>query len=143
MVYPVFSAHTFAVGTKGLDSTEQDMKPVSNLESFSVSFDNGIEEWHPFESQGWVRRMMTAKSLAITLNGKRDYGDAGNDYLAGLMLKTGNDATTKFKWTMQDGATVTFDCVVNVTSVGGDSTAVDALEIEVQSDGFVQYTPAG
>lgn len=30
---------------------------------------------------------MTAKSITISVSGKRNYGDAGNDYVAGMALK--------------------------------------------------------
>ena len=32
-------------------------------------------------------------------------------------------------------------CVINVTSLGGDSTAIEALEWEVASDGRPEYVP--
>lgn len=146
LVYPVFDAHDFKIGTKGTMSTSQDMKSISLLETFSVSIDNGVEEWHPFEDKGWVRRLMTAKSLTISLSGKRDYdtvSNEGNAYVAGLMFETGNDAKTKFEWHMPQWkknnthAVVKFDCVVSVSATGGDSTAIDSLEFDVMSDGKV------
>lgn len=140
-VYPVFN-NIFKLGTKGLLSTEEDMKEIADCESFSVTIDNGIEEWNPMDQGGWVRRLMTAKSVSISLGGKRNVGDPGNDYVAGLAWVTGQNASTKFEWLLPSGATVDFNCVVNVTALGGDSTAVDALEIEILSDGRVNYTPA-
>ena len=135
MVLPVFK-NQFKIGTKGLASETADMIGIADLESFSVGIDNGVEEWNPMDQEGWVRRLMTSKGFTISLSGKRNFGDVGNDYVAGLAFKTGNDVNTKFEWIMADGkTTVAFDCVVNVSSLGGDSTAVDALEFEVQSDG--------
>lgn len=135
MVLPVFK-NQFKIGKLGLTSTETDMAGIADLESFSVSIDNGIEEWNPMDQEGWVRRLMTSKSFSISLSGKRNFGDAGNDYVAGLAFKTGTDCSTKFEWIMADGkTTISFNCVVNVSSLGGDSTAVDGLEFDVQSDG--------
>mgnify|MGYP003294988451 CR=1 FL=1 len=141
MIFPVFN-NQFKIGTKGLASTQEDMKSISNLESFSVSFDNGVEEFSPMEAQGWKRRLLTAKSFSISLNGKRDVGDVGNDYVASMYFVTGTAAYTKFEWTMIDGTKVAFNCVVNCTAAGGDSTAIDALEFEVLSDGKPEVTPA-
>lgn len=140
-VFPVFS-NTFKIGTAGLSSESADMKAIADMESFSISIDNGVEEWTPMTTNGWVRRLMTAKSVSISLSGKRNFGDAGNDYLAGLAWKTGQEVNTKFEWTLPSGATVSFDCVCNVSTLGGDSTAVDALEAEIMSDGPVTFTPA-
>ena len=138
-VYPVFD-NIFKIGTKGATSATEDMKTIADMESFSVSLDNGIEEWNPMDTGGWTRRLTTAKSVSISLNGKRNVGDAGNDYVAGLAWVTGQNVNSKFEWTLPSGAKVSFNCVVNVTSLGGDSTNVDALEVEILSDGAVTYT---
>lgn len=146
-IYPVFD-NKFMIGINGIDSvgttraTPNDMREVSCLESFSVSFDNGVEEFKPLEEKGWTRRMLTGKSFSITLNGKRDVGNEGNDYLAGMVFKTGRAATTKFEWMMVDGTLVKCDCVVNVTAVGGDSTNIEALEVEFLSEGKPEIIPA-
>lgn len=141
MILPVFN-NQFKIGTNGINSTTEDMVSIASLESFSVSFDNGVEEYTPMEAQGWKRRLLTAKSFSISLNGKRDIGDVGNDYVASLYFVTGTAASTKFEWTMIDGTKVEFNCIVNCTAAGGDSTAIDALEFEVLSDGKPTVTPA-
>lgn len=142
-VYPVFQ-NKFKIGTKGRASTApDDMKTIADLETFSVAIDGNIEEWRPMEQEGWTRRMVTGKSLTITLSGKRNIGDEGNDYVAENAWGTGTSCDTKFEWEFPDGATLAFDCVLSVTNPGsGDSTNVAALEFEVQSDGKPTYTPA-
>ena len=77
-VYPVFE-NKFKIGTEGRASEEGSMVAVSSLETFSVEIDGNVEEWNPMESEGWTRRMVTGKSLTITLSGKREIGDPGND----------------------------------------------------------------
>ena len=133
-VYPVFN-NEFKIGTKGIESTPEQMVTIADLETFSVSIDNNIEEWTPMTTEGWVRRLQTGKGFSISLNGKRNIGDAGNDYVASKMFATGRDVETKFEWTMPSGLKVEFDCVLNISSAGGDSTNVDVLEFEVMSNG--------
>lgn len=133
-VYPVFN-NEFKIGTKGVASTPEEMVTIADLETFSVSIDNNIEEWTPMTTEGWVRRLQTGKGFSISLNGKRNIGDAGNDYVASKMFATGRDVETKFEWTMPSGLKVEFDCVLNISSAGGDSTNVDVLEFEVMSNG--------
>lgn len=117
---------------------------IADCETFEVSFDNGVEEWTPFESEGWVRRLMTAKGVTITVSGKRNIGDAGNNYIAGLAFKNGRDAEVDFQWTFPDGTVVEFTgAPINVTALGsGDSTAVAPLEFEIMSNGKPTVTPA-
>lgn len=117
-------------------------KVIADCETFEVSIDNGVEEWTPFETEGWVRRLMTAKSVTITVSGKRNIGDGttGNDFIAGLTFKNGRDAEAKFKWLFPDGTEVIFGAdykaVISVTSnSAGDSTGVAPLEFEVMSNG--------
>lgn len=133
-VYSVFN-NEFKIGTKGMLSTTEDMVTIADLETFSVSIDNNIEEWTPMTTEGWVRRLQTGKGFSISLNGKRNIGDAGNDYVASKMFATGRDVETKFEWTMPSGLKVEFDCILNISSAGGDSTDVDALEFEAMSNG--------
>ena len=141
-VYPVFN-NEFKIGTKGIESTPEEMVTIADLETFSVSIDNNIEEWTPMTTEGWVRRLQTGKGFSISLNGKRNIGDAGNDYVASKMFATGRDVETKFEWTMPSGLKVEFDCVLNISSAGGDSTNVDVLEFEVMSNGKPTVTVPG
>ena len=141
-VYPVFN-NEFKIGTKGIESTSEQMVTIADLETFSVSIDNNIEEWTPMTTEGWVRRLQTGKGFSISLNGKRNIGDAGNDYVASKMFATGRDVETKFEWRMPSGLKVEFDCVLNISSAGGDSTNVDVLEFEVMSNGKPTVTEPG
>ena len=110
---------------------------IADCETFEVSFDNGVEEWTPFESEGWVRRLMTAKNITISVSGKRNVGDTGNDYIAHKAFKNGRAAEVDFKWTFPDGTEIVFEgSPINVTALGsGDSTNVAPLEFEVLSNG--------
>lgn len=140
--YPVFN-NKFKIGTAGLDSATEAMVTIANLENFAPSIEGGVEEWNPMEAEGWGDAMMTSKKLSFSFSGKRTYGDPGNDYVAGLAWKSGNDVVTKFEWELPSGAKVTFNCIVNVsTPGGGDSTALDGLEFEVLCKGKPEFTPA-
>lgn len=134
-VYPCYE-NQFQVDTSTTGGTAS-LANIADCESFSVSFDNGVEEWTPFDSEGWVRRLLTSKGVTITVTAKRNVGDAGNDFIAGLAWKNGRDSEADFNWTFPDGTKVAFaDAVINVTNIGsGDSTAVAPLEFEVQSNG--------
>ena len=138
-VFPVFTLdfkiNTVPGGTPTLAS-------IKDIETMSLSIDGNVEEWTPMDTEGWVRRLMTGKSFTMGLNGKRNIGDAGNDFVHGLAFKTGVDCSTNAEITFPDGAKLAFDCVVNVTeSGGGDSTNVGPLAFELLSDGKPTYTP--
>ncbi len=138
-VYPCYE-NQFQIGAAG--ATE--LNTIADMESFSVSFDDGVEEWTPFDQKGWKRRLKTAKSVSISVSGKRNVGDKGNDFVAGLAFVNGRDAEVKFQWLFPDGTKVVFDdAVVNISALGAsDSTAVAPLEFEVMSNGKPIVTPA-
>ena len=140
-VYPCYE-NQFQIDTSSSDTAS--FKTIADCETFSVAFDNGVEEWHPFEQEGWVRRLLTAKGVTISVTAKRNLGDDGNDFIAGLAWKNGREAEADFKWTFPDGTTVTFaDAVINVANIGAaESTNVAPLEFEVQSNGKPVVTPA-
>lgn len=119
-------------------------KDIADCESFSVSFDNGVEEWTPFDTEGWTRRLQTSKSITISVTAKRNVGDDGNDYVAGLAFANGRDTEADFQWTFPDGSKLEMlGAVVNVTAISaGDSTAVAPLEFDIMSNGKPTFTPA-
>lgn len=141
-VFPVYE-NQFQVnkGTAGVES----LVDIADMESFSVSFDNSVEEWKPFDQKGWTRRLMTAKSVTISVSGKRNVGDAGNDYIAGLAFKNGRDSEADFQWTFPDGTKIKFkDAVINLKDfISGDSTGVAPLSFDVMSNGKPEVVPAG
>lgn len=141
-VFPVYNLE-FEIGTKGKASTEEDMAVIADMETFGISIDGSVENWTPMNTAGWARALMTGKAFSISLNGKRNVGDPGNDYVANLAWKDGLDCSSKGTIKFPDGAKLTFDCVVNVTNVGGgDSTNVAPLELELVGDGKPEYLPA-
>lgn len=135
-------ALSFKVNTLGRGGSSTGEVVVKDAESLSISFDGNVEEWNTMDAEGWVRRAKTSKSITIAMGGKRNYGDLGNDYVAGLAYKDGKDVETDMTITFPDGATLKMPCVIVVTSAGGDATGMDALEWDAQSDGKPTYTPA-
>lgn len=139
-VYPCYE-NQFQINTAASEGTAA-MKDIADCETFSISFDNGVEEWSPFDQKGWKRRLMTGKGLTISVTAKRNVGDAGNDFVAGLAFKNGRDSEADVQWTFPDGTVIKFaGAVINVTNVGaGDSTAVAPLEFEIMSNGKPEIT---
>lgn len=140
-VYPVYD-NKFRIGINGTESTEEDMKTIADCETFSLSMDNNVEEWTPMTTEGWIRRMQTGKGFSVSITGKRNVGDAGNDYIASKLFATGKNVESVFEWEFADGTIVKFDCLISVSNAGtGDSTNVAPLEFEVMSNGKPAVTP--
>lgn len=125
-------------------ATQESAKSIADMETFSVSFDNGVEEWYAYGQDGWVNRLMTAKSVTISIKGKRNIGDTGNDYVAGKAFLNGRNAEGYFSWTFPDGTVVSWDrAVFSITALNAaDATNAGPLEFDVMSNGKPTITPA-
>lgn len=140
--FPVFDIE-FKIGTKGLKSTESDMATIKDMESFSLSIEGNTQKWNPMDMKGWSRAMMTGKGMTISLKGKRNVGDAGNDYVASIAFKDGLDCTTKAAVVFPDGSQLAYDCVLDIKALfGGESQDVAPLEFDMIVDGKPEFTEA-
>lgn len=142
-VFPVYDID-FKIGTKGLASTDADMKVIKDMESFSFKIDGKTDSWTPMDTKGWLRQIMTGKSFAVTLKGKRNVGDPGNDYCAKIAWADGLDCSTISQIVFPNGDKLVFNCVIDVSNPGGDdSTKVAPLDVELKADGKPNFIPAG
>ena len=141
-VYPCYE-NQFQINTGASGESAALMKTIADCTTFSVSFDNNVDEWTPFDTEGWRRALMTGKAITISVTAKRNVGDAGNDAVAALAWVNGRSAEKDFQWTFPDGTSVLFkSAVINVKNVGaGDSTSVAPLEFDVMSNGKPEITP--
>lgn len=142
-VFPVHN-NVFKINTKGRSGEPSNMVIIKDLTTFGISVEGTNEEWFPLDQEGWARQANTGKKMSISFSGKRNFGDPGNDYVAGMITKTGKDCETSFEWTLPDNSKLAGDCVVNLTNPGGgDSTAIMPLEFELLIDGKPTFTAAG
>jgi hypothetical protein len=87
--------------------------------------------------------------MSISMAGKRNVGDPGNDYIAGTVFADyaygAEPGSVQVSIEFPDGSRLDFNAVCNVTSMGGgDSTAVGALEFDLDSNGrpiFLEPVP--
>lgn len=105
-----------------------------------ISFEIGLAG---YPCRVWVEEP-TENKMTASVTAKRNVGDAGNDFVAGLAWKNGRNAEADTQWTFPDGTVVKFTkSVINVKNVGsGDSTAVAPLEFDIMSNGKPEITPA-
>lgn len=143
-VFPVNEVD-FKIDTSS--TTERSKSPsyatIADMESASISIDTGVETWTPLEEEGWQRALATSKSMTISMSGKRNIGDIGNDYIAGKLLKIGQGCNSTYQITFPNGDKLEVPCVIQVKSLAGaDSTNVAPLEFDLVSDGKLTFTEA-
>lgn len=116
---------------------------IADMESANITVDTGVEEWNSITEGGWRKALATSKALSMSMSGKRNLGDAGNDFIASKWNANGQECNSSCKITLPNDDVLTFDCVIQVTSfLGSDATAVAPLEFELLSNGEPTYTEA-
>lgn len=121
----------------------ENLVTIADLESAGITLDTNVETWYSITDDGWQNAMATAKAMTMDFGGKRTLGDAGNDYIAGLAFKNGQDVETDFEISFPNGDKLTFTGVVAVTDfLGGDATGVAPLSFTVTCKGKPTYTTA-
>ena len=116
---------------------------IADLESAGITLDTNVETWYSITDDGWQNAMATAKAMTMDFSGKRTIGDTGNDYIAGLAFKNGQEVETDFEISFPNGDKLTFTGVVAVTDfLGGDATNVAPLSFTVTCKGKPTYTTA-
>lgn len=104
---------------------------IANMTALNISIDSNVETWNPMELGGYSNSLKTSCGMSISFDLKRTYGDAGNDAIAATMYEVGEDCNLEFQWTDANSVVTTFTGVVNVSSLGGDSTAVENMGVEI------------
>ena len=130
---------TFKVGASGGDATNI----VKDVNSLDVKLKGETKTWNPLDQDGWQRTLMTGKSLTISHKGERNEGDTGNDMVAALADKMGDDCKLAYELDFPSGAKITGTVVVDISTLGGsNSTDVSALEWDAIFDGKPTFTAA-
>ena len=91
-VFPVFD-NKFKISKSGRSSTTEEMVPIAEMTSFSVSIDGSVQEWTPMDAEGWMKRMTTGKALTVSLSGKLCPGEGGHALIGVL-----NDKRFPNRW---------------------------------------------
>lgn len=127
------------ISTNGRNATPT-LAIIKNLESVEMSIDGTVQEWFAMDAEGFARNLITAKKISFGCSAKRTDGDAGNDYVAGMMLAIGAAAQSEFELTFANGDKLTGDCTINFTKGLGASEDVDPMEFDVLLDGKPTFT---
>ena len=88
--------------------------------------DETIEDDEYFHALGEKHTTVQSVKVAIAMEGHRYYGDACQDFIQSLALKSGEDRETNYRWTMPDGMMLRGTCTLTGLAPGssiGDANA--------------------
>ena len=136
-MYKVYE-NEFLVG-----DTKETATCPSRIKNFSVTTEDGTEEWNDFENGVWSLIAGTTKKLTFKLTGLRDVGNTGNDYLESKLFATGVQKEGYFCWNLPSVKSIEWDKAIYKTDLpGGDSPSLAPIEVEITSNGRPKVTEA-
>ena len=129
--------NTFKVG-----ATAETATMVADIETFSVEFTYKEIAWNPHDTNGVTRRIVVLTDVKVTMNGKRNIGDTGNDFVADMAGQTGRDCEGYIEVLMPDGKLIKLEnAIYQVKNIGtGAATDAAPLEAEIYSNGSIDIT---
>ena len=105
----------------------------------SIAWDNSeeIQENFFLSDGGFKSSDITGGGLAITLAGKRDNGDAGQDFIVGLVGNFGSDRKSTLQLTNTETSDMyTIPCSIEIGRFsGGGAEELETFECTCHSDG--------
>lgn len=103
------------------------------IRSCKPESDETTEDDEYFQDLGERHTTVQSVKVAIVMEGHRYYGNACQDFVQSLALKTGQDRETNYRWTMPDGTMLCGTCTLTGL-VPGSSIG------EANSKGDFSYT---
>lgn len=96
------------------------------IKSCKPEVDETTEDDEYFHALGEKMTTVQSTKISIVMEGSRYYGNACQDFIQSLALKTGQDRETNYRWTMPDGTVLTGTCTLTGLVPGsamGDANA--------------------
>ncbi len=96
------------------------------IKSCKPESDETTEDDEYYHALGEKQTTVQSVKVAIAMEGSRYYGNACQDFIQSLALKTGQDRETNYRWTMPDGTVLTGTCTLTGLVPGsamGDANA--------------------
>ena len=92
--------------------------------------------------KGFAHNQVTGAAPEIVITGKREVGNAAQDFIAGLQFKLGSERESSVKIT-SGGKVITCDCSIGaITSFGGQTLDQNAFGCTIRFNGEPDVTDA-
>lgn len=139
-VYSV-SANQFKVDVSATSTPEY--VSIANMTALNVNLSPVIDSWYAMDQGGWQSNMKGGFAGTIQFDLKKTYDDAGNAALFSTAFTLDPDEVVKnFQWTWPDETVVTFQGLVSIESVGGNTENAENASVTIYINNAPTVTPA-
>lgn len=95
-----------------------------------------------YDGAGLASSDVTGGQMIGTFEGHRRFGDPAQDFIAGLLLKYGEDRKTDLRWTQPNGDKLEGEVTIaNIAPQSGDPNAKSDFGFEAHFNGMPTFTP--
>lgn len=137
------SENKFEIDTDPTTATETFALLAAGLSTFDPQWNEELDQTQYLDGDGFASSDVTGAQLVISFEGHRKFGDAAQDFIAGLQPLLGEDRKTNFRWTQPNGDQFSGNVTIaNIVGAGGDANAKTAFSFEVHFNGKPEYTAA-
>lgn len=124
---------TFKIG-----ATKETATTIADATTFKVEIEMSIDEWIDFTT-GKKRRMVVTEGVKVTIDGKRNYEDEGNNFLCDTPWNDAEDGEFYFECKLPNGSVIEMpSAVAEVSNIGfgdGDPNKAGTFNAVVYSNG--------
>lgn len=139
-VYSV-AANGFKVDVS--DTSTPSYVSIANMTALNVNLSPVIDSWYAMDQGGWQSNMKGGFAGTIQFDLKRTYDDAGNNAIFETAFTLDPEKVVKnFEWTWPDETVVTFEGLVSVESMGGNTENAETSSVTIYINGEPTVTPA-
>ncbi|MEM5012065.1 capsid protein [Niallia taxi] len=125
------------------EATETFSRLAAGLSTFDPQWNEELDQTQYLDGDGFASSDVTGAQLVISFEGHRKFGDAAQDFIAGLQPLLGEDRKTNFRWTQPNGDQFSGNVTIaNIVGAGGDANAKTTFSFEVHFNGKPEYTAA-
>jgi chorismate synthase len=114
----------------------------SGITSITPNGNEQTDQTTYYDGDGLASTNVSGGQLVLSFTGNRRYGDAAQDYIAGLQLEYGAARKTRYRHTAPDGQVIlaTDATVANISSGGGDASSKGDFSFEIHINGRPELT---
>lgn len=128
--------------TEGIEGIVK-LRIGSGITSVDPDSNEETDETYYYDGEGAAQRDVLGLMLLWGFEGHRDYNDPAQNYIFGLLTKTGMDRKTNFTITYPNGDKLEGVATISeIKDAGGDANSKGEIEFTLSFDGLPTFTAA-
>lgn len=140
--FQLMNTHKFEINTVPGSTPGTFAVIAAGIKNVAPSNNEKLAQDNYLDGQGFGSTDVIQAQVILSFTGDRNYGDAAQEFIMGLLLDVGASRKTDFKWTEPNGGLFTGPCTIaNISGPSGDAGGKGEIKFEIHFNGKPTYTP--